>query len=89
MSNPAPSIPPTAPVVAVPVDAASSASVWDRISTWVSENKVAVYVVAGVTIAVTGAGVVYYLNSDSVRLGASIWGGPSQASRWGLATVAV
>ena len=44
--------------------ASSSASVWDRISKWVSENKAIVYTVAGVAVVVTGAGVVYYL-SDS------------------------
>jgi import receptor subunit TOM70 len=40
-------------------------SVWDRISTWASENKAVVYTIAGVAVVVTGAGVVYYLN-DSV-----------------------
>lgn len=54
------------PPGAVAVDASSS-STWDRISTWVSENKAVVYTIAGVAVVVTGAGVVYYLNSDSVR----------------------
>ncbi|KAE9378116.1 mitochondrial precursor protein [Stipitochalara longipes BDJ] len=36
-------------------------SVWDRISTWASENKAVVYTIAGVAIVVTGAGVAYYL----------------------------
>ena len=40
-------------------------SVWDRISTWASENKAVVYTIAGVAIVVTGAGVAYYL-TDSV-----------------------
>lgn len=40
----------------------SSASVWDRITSWVSENKAVVYTIAGVAVVVTGAGVVYYLN---------------------------
>lgn len=44
----------------------SSASVWDRISKWVSENKALVYTIAGVAVVVTSAGVVYYL-SDSGR----------------------
>jgi import receptor subunit TOM70 len=44
--------------------ASSSASVWDRVSKWVSENKALVYTVAGVAVVVTSAGVVYYL-SDS------------------------
>jgi import receptor subunit TOM70 len=46
----------------------STASVWDRISKWVSENKALVYTVAGVAVVVTSAGVVYYL-SDSSRSG--------------------
>ena len=40
-------------------------SVWDRISTWASENKAVVYTIAGVAVVVTGAGVAYYL-TDSV-----------------------
>jgi import receptor subunit TOM70 len=52
--------------MAIPVDAPSST--WDRITSWVSENKAVVYTIAGVAVVVTGAGVVYYLNSDSVRL---------------------
>ncbi|SLM33579.1 mitochondrial import receptor subunit tom-70 [Lasallia pustulata] len=42
----------------------SSSSVWDRLSTWVSENKALVYTIASVAVVVTGAGVVYYV-SDS------------------------
>lgn len=59
-----PSMPPTSPT-AIPVDVPSST--WDRISAWVADNKVAVYTIAGVAVVVTGAGVVYHLNSDSVR----------------------
>lgn len=44
---------------------ASSSSVWDKISTWASENKAVVYTIAGVAVVVTGAGVAYYL-TDSV-----------------------
>ncbi|KAJ5336361.1 hypothetical protein MYU51_012275 [Penicillium brevicompactum] len=43
----------------------SSASVWDRITNWVSENKAVVYTIAGVAVVVTGAGVVYYLNDNN------------------------
>ncbi|KAJ5555361.1 hypothetical protein N7461_003831 [Penicillium sp. DV-2018c] len=43
----------------------TSASVWDRITNWVSENKAVVYTIAGVAVVVTGAGVVYYLNDSS------------------------
>ncbi|KAL9000585.1 MAG: hypothetical protein Q9169_000878 [Polycauliona sp. 2 TL-2023] len=37
---------------------------WDRLSTWASENKAIVYTIAGIAVVVTGAGVVYY-SSDS------------------------
>lgn len=56
-----PPMPPGTPV-AVPVQ---SSSVWDRITNWASENKAVVYTIAGVSLVVTGAGVIYYLNSDS------------------------
>ncbi|KAF1734385.1 Mitochondrial import receptor subunit tom70 [Beauveria bassiana] len=49
--------------VAVPVSAPSST--WDRITSWASENKAVVYTIAGVAVVITGAGAVYYLNSDS------------------------
>lgn len=64
MSNPSP----MPPVARAPPDFASSTppnSVWDRISTWASENKAVVYTIAGVAVVVTGAGVAYYL-TDSV-----------------------
>lgn len=38
---------------------------WDRVSTWASENKAVVYTIAGVAIVVSGAGVAYYL-TDTV-----------------------
>lgn len=63
MSNPLPSMPAGQPTI-VPVPASSS--VWDRVSTWASENKAVVYTIAGVVVAVTGAGAVYYLTSDAV-----------------------
>ncbi|PHH54444.1 Mitochondrial import receptor subunit tom70 [Ceratocystis fimbriata CBS 114723] len=64
MSLPSPSsAPPLRPILSIPASQASP-SVWDRISSWVSENKVAVYTIAGVVVVVTGAGVVYY-NSTS------------------------
>ncbi|KAG5940365.1 TOM (translocase of outer membrane) complex component [Claviceps monticola] len=62
MSTSLPSMPPQRPV-AIPLDAPSST--WDRLTSWVSENKAAVYTIAGVAVVVTGAGAVYYLNSDS------------------------
>lgn len=51
--------------------ASSSASVWDRISNWVSENKALVYTIAGVAVVVTSAGVVYYLSESSKPSSAS------------------
>jgi import receptor subunit TOM70 len=44
----------------------SSSGLWDRVSSWVSENKAVVYTIAGVAVVVTGAGAVYYLTSDAV-----------------------
>lgn len=58
-------MPPGQPT-AIPVDASSG--LWDRLTSWASENKAVVYTIAGVAFVVTGAGVVYYLNGDSVRL---------------------
>lgn len=50
--------------------AAATSSLWDRFSTWASENKTAVYTVAGITLIATTAGVVYYVSGsgDSTRL---------------------
>lgn len=56
-------IPPSTPI---PVQIPADSSVWDRISSWVSENKAIVYTIAGVTVAVAAGGVVYY-SSTSVR----------------------
>ena len=39
----------------------SSSSIWDRLSTWASENKAIVYTVAGVAVVTTGAGLAYYI----------------------------
>lgn len=49
--------------ISVPVEG----SVWDRITDWATENKTIVYTIAGVTVVVSGAGLVYYLKKDSVR----------------------
>lgn len=46
------------------IEQASNSSVWDRVSSWVSENKAVAYTIAGTVVVVTGAGVIYYL-SDS------------------------
>ncbi|KAH8893296.1 import receptor [Thozetella sp. PMI_491] len=55
-------MPPGTPVT-VPADS----SLWDRISTWVSENKAVVYTIAGVAVVVTTAGAVYYISSSSEK----------------------
>jgi import receptor subunit TOM70 len=57
-----PAMAPLGKPIAVPVES----SVWDRFTNWASENKALVYTIAGVAVVVTGAGVVYYLNGDSV-----------------------
>lgn len=43
-----------------------SSSVWDRITTWASENKAVAYTIAGTVVVVTGAGAIYYF-SDSKK----------------------
>lgn len=45
---------------------ASSSSLLDRVSNWVSENKAVAYTIAGTLVVITGAGVIYY-SSDSRR----------------------
>jgi len=52
---------PPANSISVPVEG----SVWDRITEWATENKTIVYTIAGVTVVVSGAGLVYYLKKDS------------------------
>ncbi|PVI04920.1 mitochondrial precursor protein [Periconia macrospinosa] len=48
--------------VAIPEKGTSG--LWDRISSWASENKGVVYTVAGLTLVVGTGGVIYYLSSD-------------------------
>ena len=51
-----------------------TSSLWDRISTWASENKGTVYAIAGVTLVVGAGGAIYYLrdsNTDTSAPGAS------------------
>ena len=59
---------PSTPNTALDTSSLSSQSpslpLWDRLSTWASENKAVVYTIAGVAVVISGAGVVYYL-SDS------------------------
>ncbi|KAH6627070.1 hypothetical protein B0J18DRAFT_159122 [Chaetomium sp. MPI-SDFR-AT-0129] len=47
------------PSAPIPADT----SLWDRISTWVSEHKAVVYTIAGVAVVVTTAGAVYYVRN--------------------------
>lgn len=82
MSNPLPSV----PAAASPVFQINPpSSTWDRISSWVADNKAVVYTIAGVAVVVTGAGVVYYLNGDAVSfvlffLFGTLW--PAQIGRF-------
>ena len=46
---------------------ASSLSIWERLTTWASENRAVVYTIAGVGVIVTGAGVAYYLSDSTSR----------------------
>ena len=48
----------------VEIPDAGTNSLWDRLSNWASENKGAVYAIAGVTLVVGTGGILYYL-SDS------------------------
>jgi import receptor subunit TOM70 len=50
--------------VEIPVEQGSS-SLWDRLTTWASENKGVVYTIAGVTLVVGAGGAIYYMSSDS------------------------
>lgn len=50
----------TALDTSTPSSQTSSLPLWDRLSTWASENKAVVYSIAGIAVVVTGAGVVYY-----------------------------
>ncbi|KAL1310573.1 hypothetical protein AAFC00_000852 [Neodothiora populina] len=46
----------------------TSSSLFDRISNWASEHKGAVYTIAGATLVVSAAGVVYYLSDSTPKL---------------------
>lgn len=60
-------MPPTVPVPLPPQATVTAAdpSLWERVSTWVSENKAVVYTIAGVAVVVTTAGAVYYIRNSS------------------------
>ncbi|KAK4121396.1 mitochondrial precursor protein [Parathielavia appendiculata] len=56
---------PTGPTGTPSAPIPADSSLWDRISTWVSEHKAVVYTIAGVAVVVTTAGAVYYVRSSS------------------------
>lgn len=47
-------------------------SLWDRISTWTSDNKAVVYSVAGVLVVAAAGGSVYYYNKQQPRTPSTI-----------------
>lgn len=61
-SNPAAPLGPGPFPVTLPPTGTSS--LWDRISSWASENKGVVYSVAGITLVVGTGGLIYYLSDD-------------------------
>ncbi|KAH6840747.1 hypothetical protein B0I37DRAFT_399808 [Chaetomium sp. MPI-CAGE-AT-0009] len=54
---------PTSPMGTPSAPIPADSSLWDRISTWVSEHKAVVYTIAGVAVVVTTAGAVYYISN--------------------------
>jgi import receptor subunit TOM70 len=81
-ANAAPASAPLGPgpfPVEIPPQVAQSSSLWDRITTWASEHKGTVYAIAGVTLVVTAAGTIYYLNDQNKE--ASSPGTPSANKR--------
>lgn len=49
----------------VAIDASRAApSLWDRLSTWVSENKAVAYTIAGTVVVITSAGAIYYFSGQ-------------------------
>lgn len=50
----------------VAIDASRAApSLWDRVSTWVSENKAVAYTIAGTVVVITSAGAIYYFSGKT------------------------
>lgn len=46
---------------------AANASLWDRFTTWASDNKAVVYTVAGISLVATGAGIYYISATGATR----------------------
>jgi import receptor subunit TOM70 len=59
----------------VPINAAatsaSSSSLWDRVTTWASENKVVTYAIAGTVIVVAGGSIYYFSDSSKSKRAAA------------------
>lgn len=60
----------TSPITRVE-QATSNSSLWDRASSWVSENKAVAYTIAGTVVVITAGGVVYYLNDSQKKSSAA------------------
>ena len=39
-------------------------SLWDRMTTWISDNKAVAYTIAGTVVVVTSAGAIYYFSTQ-------------------------
>ena len=49
----------------VSIDASrATPGLWDRVSTWVSENKAVAYTIAGTVVVITSAGAIYYFSGS-------------------------
>lgn len=57
------SIPTMADPIAIDASRASP-GLWDRVSTWVSENKTVAYTIAGTVVVITSAGAIYYFSGQ-------------------------
>ncbi|KAF2704717.1 mitochondrial precursor protein [Pleomassaria siparia CBS 279.74] len=73
-ANPVPNTPGLLPVE---IPQSGTSSLWDRISTWASEHKGAVYTIAGLTLVVGAGGAIYYLTDNKTAAG----GGSAAANK--------
>jgi import receptor subunit TOM70 len=67
-------VPNTPGLLPVEIPQTGTSSLWDRISTWASEHKGAVYTIAGLTLVVGAGGAIYYLTDNKNA------GGPGSAA---------
>ena len=49
------------------LSSSSTSVLWERLTTWASENKTIVYTAAGVAVVVSGVGIVYYLSDSTPK----------------------